>query len=260
MAPQAFILPSAQIDAARWDECVERSANGLVYSSTAYLHAMADNWHGVVIDDYRAVMAIPWRMKFGFRYAYTPPFVQQLGLTGDFNEADLKAVIRTLPDFVKLADIHFNFSNTMIAALHPVSVRTNFVLDLSKGYTELQARYRKDLKENLRRLPAHELVFGEGSVEEGVSMYRQEYGNRITAIDAAAYDRFTGLCRQLQEQGKCIIKYIAHRNEKVAVVVLLKDGRRIYNIMNTTTAAGRKLNANDALLDHVLHAFSGQIL
>jgi hypothetical protein len=131
MAPQAFILPSSQVVTEKWDACVKESSNGLIYSTTAYLDAMTDNWHGVVIDDYRAVMAIPWRIKFGFRYSYMPPFMQQLGLTGDFNEADLKAVIRTLPDFLRLADIHFNYSNAAVQQFATVTAKTNFVIDLS---------------------------------------------------------------------------------------------------------------------------------
>ena len=55
------ILPSPLIDTTKWDDCISRSANGLIYASSRYLNAMADNWDGMIIDDYKAVMPLPWR-------------------------------------------------------------------------------------------------------------------------------------------------------------------------------------------------------
>jgi hypothetical protein len=260
MTPQAFILPSSQIIAEKWDACVKESSNGLIYSTTVYLDAMTDNWHGVVIDDYSAVMAIPWRIKFGFRYSYMPPFMQQLGLTGDFNEPDLKAVIRTLPGFLKLADIHFNYSNAAVQQFATVTAKTNYVIDLSGSDDQIRTRYRKDLAENIRRAGGPEFVFGDGSIEEAVNMFRDHYSTQITNAGAEAYEKFLALCENLEARQQCIVKQITDGNGILAIALLLKDDRRIYNLMNTTTEKGRALNANDLLLDHVLQAFSGQPL
>jgi hypothetical protein len=57
---------------------------------------MSKNWHGIVIDDYAAVMALPWKRKLRIRYGYTPPFMQQLGIVGEAslrNAKDLKTIL-----------------------------------------------------------------------------------------------------------------------------------------------------------------------
>ena len=83
MADQIEILSSSDINKEKWNHCISTNANGLIYSTTDYLDAMAQNWHGIVINDFQAVMPLPWKKKFGILYAYTPPFMQQLGVCGE---------------------------------------------------------------------------------------------------------------------------------------------------------------------------------
>src|SRR5947208_2204321 len=77
------ILPAGEIDPVKWSKCVADAANGLIYSNYEYLNMICDNWHGLVIDDYKTVMALPWRKKFGIRYVYAPAFSQQHGIIGN---------------------------------------------------------------------------------------------------------------------------------------------------------------------------------
>src|SRR5919202_1571686 len=73
------IIPSHTIDKTKWDACIRNSNNGLIYATSSYLNHTTDNWHGIVVNDYDCVMPLPWRKKFGIRYCYDVPFVQQLG-------------------------------------------------------------------------------------------------------------------------------------------------------------------------------------
>ena len=73
-------LSYQQIDKQKWDACIDDTQNGLVYAYTFYLDGMAKHWDALVLDDYEAVMPLPWNKKFGIGYLYTPPFIQQLGI------------------------------------------------------------------------------------------------------------------------------------------------------------------------------------
>lgn len=259
MIPAAYILPSSKIDTEKWDHCIRSNDNGMIYSCTDYLNTMADQWHGIMIDDYRAVMPVPWRVRFGIRYAYMPPFIQQLGLTGVYTVRDMDAVIRTLPDFVSLADIHFNHHNTEIKEHTGVIPKTNLVIGLSDGYELICQRYRKDLKENIRK--ASDLSYSEVPVEHAVGLYREQYRKRIRQISDEDFHRFIQLCGQFGEQGECVVRCAKDEQGKVlATAILLKDPRRIYNIMNAVTPEGRQKDANDFLVDKIIHEFSGQSL
>lgn len=255
------ILAAKHIDKNKWDHCVAENSNGLIYSSTAYLNAMAKNWHGVVIDDYTAVMALPWKRKLRIRYGYTPPFIQQLGVVGNVSKEDLSTILKLIYRFVALADINFNFTNTTIQQLLPVIPRNNFVIDLSKGYDLIKLHYKSNLKENIRKASHEFLTYSTGDIKEGISMYHEQYGNRIKHVGEKDYEHFSKLCRQLQEQEQCFVRTARDgHNEILAIAVFLKDSRRIYNIMNTTTQEGRHKEANHFLLNQVIHEFSGKHL
>src|SRR5215216_511602 len=80
MRNEIEIIPSYNIDREKWDRCVNESSNAMIYAASAYLDHIADNWTGIVAKDYEQVMPVAWRKKFGIRYSYQIPFVQQLGI------------------------------------------------------------------------------------------------------------------------------------------------------------------------------------
>lgn len=266
MHKEAFILPGASIDMARWDACIAANDNGLVYATSEYLNAMTDHWHGIVINDYSAVMPLPWRMKLGIRYAYIPPFTQQLGLIGAYDEADMQAVFRTLPDFVRYADIHFNFANTLPANNcsnnYFARQRTNLVLDLGQTADNIQYAYKDNLKQSLRQAAHASLQYREETdTETPVILFRSLYGHKLKHIRTADYKHLTTLCKKWQQHQLCFARNVYTSSGILLVSALfLKDGKRIYNLINAVLPEGRKQMANHWLLHNVLMEFSGQPL
>ena len=126
MPPSIEIIPSHQIDNAKWDACLRNSSNGLIYATSTYVNCIADNWHGIVIGDYDCVMPVPWKKKLGVRYCYDTPFIQQLGWYSVHRMSDALSLMKTLFSFCKYGDYAFNFSNTLHE--NNISACTNFIL------------------------------------------------------------------------------------------------------------------------------------
>jgi hypothetical protein len=261
MPPGIQIFPAEQIDKQRWDNCIERSANGLIYSRYDYLETICDNWHAVVTGDYETVMALPWRKRFGTRYLYEPPFIQQLGFIGTAT-GDALALRDAVYSFAKYGDLLLNYSNHQLAQQLKAPKRTNFIIDLSMGYDAVYPGYAKDLKYNLRRIQSDNYSYsGAERISEAVALFRSVYGRRFPHVSAAEYEKFTVLCHTLYKKGMCFTRNIADdKGVLLCIAVFLKDEKRIYNIMNTTTTAGRTTKANELLLDLVIKEFSGQPL
>jgi len=259
MTGQIQILPAEQIDKGKWDHCINENANGLIYSSTDYLNAMAENWHALVIDDYKAVMPLPWKKKFGIRYGYTPPFIQQSGLSGDLTGIDLQKVLATIQDFYSFADIHFNFSNTAIQNFTPAIQLTNFIIDLSQGYGSIQSHYKPGLKATLKK--AGTLTYSEGDSKQAVSLSKMYYSDRVQHVTENDYKNFDKLCFSLHEKQQCLTRTANDEtNTVLSTALFLKDGKRIYHLLNATTQEGRNKEANHFLLDQVIREFAGQSL
>jgi hypothetical protein len=253
------ILPAEQINKSKWDQCIESAENGLIYSRYDYLDAMCDNWHGLVINDYETVMAMPCRKKFGIRYFYEPAFTQQLGLIG--NElTDHQNILHACFSFASYGDLLFNFNNNIVP-ITGLTRRTNLVLELSVGYDLLSSNYKKDLQQNLKKSEKANLAYIDGDIHSAVAAYRLSYQNRLGHIRETDYRNFEDLSRRLSENKKAFTKkVVGPGGELLCIALFLEDDKRIYNIMNTTTDAGRNTEANHFLLDRAIQEFSGENL
>lgn len=257
MKPGIQRLPAAQIDAAKWDFCVQQHSNGLLYSTTTYLNALCPDWEGWVINDYEVILALPTKKKWGIRYAYTPPFIQQLGIIGNIDAVDTARLLKMIKDAVAYADIHFNFSNDSLLQNIPVTSWTNLVISLDQPLVQIQAQYSNDLKENIRKATSQALVYTHAGLHEAIDHFQDQYAARIKQIHPSDYDNFLRLCELLQTSGQCLVRAVTNADkELLAIALLLKDERRIYNLMNTTLPIGRDKEANHFLLDNIIREFA----
>ena len=73
-------LTYQQINKSKWDDCINKSINKLIYAESFYLDTITENWDAIVLNDYEAVMPLIWKKKFGIKYLYQPAFLQQAGI------------------------------------------------------------------------------------------------------------------------------------------------------------------------------------
>src|SRR3954451_22959099 len=135
MARSKFdIIPSQEICARKWDTCIINCEANRIYAKHVYLQHLADNWSGLVMNDYAAVMPIIWRKKWGIRYAYDAPFIQQLGLFGTYDSDDLKQAIDTTMEYIQYGDLYFNHTNPVPPILPSAKAAINLIIPLHIGY------------------------------------------------------------------------------------------------------------------------------
>jgi len=253
------IIPSHNIDKQKWDACIHNSSNPLIYAYSFYLDQMADNWHGIIINDYKAVMPVCWRKKWGIRYAYDVPFIQQCGwfqsVPGNYAEILIKALF----SFCRYGNYSFNYNcHTGMDKINPC---TNYILDLSATYNSLKEHYSNDLANNLKKATREAFIYTMEDHHVAIDIYRQIYHSRMPHVSDKDFDRFIGLCNFLYATNEVVVRKVCNsNNELLATALLLKDKNRLYNLMNSTTAAGRKTEANHFLFDNIFKEFAGSQL
>ena len=57
-----------EIDFKKWDNCIESAINRNIYATTWYLDLVCKNWDALILNDYEAVMPLPWNKKWGVKY------------------------------------------------------------------------------------------------------------------------------------------------------------------------------------------------
>lgn len=256
MIPSLQILPSCRVDNARWDQCIEQSAANIIYAKSFYLHHLADQWHGIILDDYTAVMPVPWRKKWGIRYAYQVPFVQQLGVFGKWDELLFKQFIKTLQQFCKYGDYAFHHTNGLPDK--NCQAQNNFILNLTAGYAEIKKNYKSDLLQNLKKAEGHSLSYRPTNKEKAIELFFKLYNERTPHVSPKSFYHFKTLCGFLEGSNKIICREVTnHSGDTQAIILLLKDANRLYNLMNSTPSEGRKISANHFLMDAVIKEFAG---
>jgi hypothetical protein len=252
-----------EIDKQKWDDCIRRSVNGLIYTESVYLDTMAAHWDGIVLDDYEAVMPLTWKKKWGIQYVYQPPFMQQGGI---FFKKNLSA--KTVNSFLAIAVSKFRFAEFTCNAFNPVKtekdiqlkLRNNFILPLGNGYKKIFSAYDVYIKQRLTRLKKFNLQYKHSNDhEEVIELYQQLYKERMESVTVADFSKFKKLCDFYAKTDRVIVREVYDmENELLASVVLLRDDRRLYNIISCVLPKGKKLLANYFLYNEIIREFASE--
>lgn len=244
-----------QIDTAKWDQCIARAANGLLYAHSFYLDHMATNWDALVLGDYEAVMPLTWRKKWGIKYLYKPAFVQQMGI---FTNAALtveivQSFLNVLPHHFRFAEMHLNYSHPG-DSLRPHS---NFILPLHASYEQLRKNYKHDLVKNLKHTARFRLTYSAGEEYEGILLaFKELYGSRIPHLTNADFINWGKVFSFLYKQNRVVIRTVTENDQLLSSALLMKDEKRLYLMVSVTGDDGRLKGANHFLIDRLIAEFA----
>lgn len=254
-------LTYPQIDKQKWDACINRSSNRLIYAKSFYLDAMAANWDALVLNDYEAVMPLTWKKKWGIRYLYQPPFMQQGGIffIAPLSNSLLQAFTDKAFSLFKFAEITLNYMNDAGEIKNGlVSMRNNFLLPLQSSYEEIYSSFEAVTKKNIKRSRNRELQYQYSPHYIPVlKLYKKLYAERLPFFTQNDYPNFSLVCKKLSEQNNLIIRTVRDSKDTLmAACILLIDSSRIYNIISCITNEGKIAQANYFLYDQLIKEFS----
>jgi hypothetical protein len=254
MKSEVQILRSHELDFKKWDNCVASSPNCLVYGLSEYLNFTADNWTGVVVDDYASVMPVPWRRKLGVTYSYCVPFLQQSGIFSTHSGWSVDSAKSAIASICTYGDYYFNFGqqDEFLPAM------TNFILPLEGSYDELQRRFTPDARQIISKCKQSSMAYATGEIDEAVSLYAAICRARLK-ISAQQYDSFAQLCKTLAAKDAVVVRKVTDpKGNTLSIMLLVKFQKRLYNVLNSTTDAGRELRSNYLLYACAFEEFENQ--
>jgi hypothetical protein len=251
MRNEIAIIPSYNIDREKWDSCINESSNAIIYATSVYLDHLADNWTGIVQNDYEQVMPVVWRKKFGIRYSYQIPFIQQLGIFCGKKIPHEKSFLKSLFSVCSYGDYPFNFGNSIGGTGEFV----NFILPLDRNYEELSKRFSADVIQNIRRAARYEPDYEKGEIDEAFYYYKKLY-RKQTGITDEEFEKFRKWCVFIGKTDKIIVRKVTAADGSLLSIALLPaDKNRMYNVMNSTLPEGKRVEANYYLLSRVWMEF-----
>jgi hypothetical protein len=254
-------LQRKEIDVQKWDDVISHSPAETLYPYSWYLDASAQNWSALVMDDYRYIMPLVWKKRYGIRYLYQPVFTQQLGVfSREFTDPLLLGqFIGQLLKRFRFGTVSFNMKNMVgEERSYEVSDRKNYVLPLHRTYEELHGAYSLNAKRNLKRsMELPNAVEKEVRLEELIAFKREHDLKRKTD---AEYRRMASLFRSVLEHSRGSVYGVREGGDLVAAAFIAFSRTRAIYLLSVSSSAGKEQRAMFRIVDEVIRNWSGSDL
>ncbi|MBN2275823.1 MAG: hypothetical protein JXR41_11805 [Bacteroidales bacterium] len=151
----------------QWDQCIKSSFNGTVEAFSWYLNLLCDQWDALIEGDYKAVMPLPVRKKFGHPVIYMPPFVNQLGIYSPEQITMQKsaAFLANLKKRFRTINYNINKYTPLPKGIFPLQREVYYELDLIRPYLKTVRDYSHTCRNRL-----HDAADRKYSVIRGVAL------------------------------------------------------------------------------------------
>lgn len=250
--PDIRFIKHNEIDKVQWDEKLFGCSNKLIYCESVFLDHVCPGWSALVQEDWKSLMPLPVKNKMGIRYAFQPPFCQQLGVFyANKDMVDAQGFVEEASLHAPLIDLNFNYSNKISIG----EKYCNYIIDLSDSFADLKKNFRKDL---ISKAEMNHLVYERGSVDETIDAYIREVFPKTKGLGYSSISRFRNLCHHFAMQDRVICrKILSNKKESLSYALFLKDDSRIYYMLSASGSKGRGQDANAYLLHECIKEFSG---
>lgn len=255
-------IPSHKLDRQKWDKCINEAANGTIYSTLFFLDIMSSNWDALILNDYEAVMPLPWKKKYGFSYLYQPPFLRHTTISGNnINDEIINAFLYKIPAHFKYWDIDLKEDlidpDKITLGDLCLKLRRNSILSLNAEYDEIHKNYKRLAKRMIKKANENSLIVIRNCLpEEVVEFYRINYKGTHDNISSTDYENLIKATSLAFSQNKAIT-YLAKTpgGETVAAYMLLLDDKFIYSLIGGSNKKGKEyggfyLLTDAAIKDH----------
>lgn len=250
------------IDKIKWDNCIDNSTNSIIYAYSWYLDIVTrKNWDAFVFDDYKAVMPLPSKSKFGVRYLYQPLFTQQLGVFGvnlstELTNAFMKAVLKEF----RFAEYNFNTHNDFQNRPDLFNKSLNLELNLKKSYSELTSSYSQNHKRNIKKAKDYGILISYSvGHEEVVQLFKNGKGNSLGVFNEQAYNTLDLLLLSLSEKNLITVigAYAKETNELISGVIFIKDKNRQIFLFSGNNNYSKESGSMHLLVDSFIEQSCG---
>lgn len=260
MKPVTFLERSA-IDNQQWDRVVENSACSQPYAFTWYLDIVAEHWDALVSGDYEYIMPLVWLRKLGIKCMYQPYYCQQLGVFGEgiLNREELNLFLKVAVKRFPYINTNFNPSAAAMEGAAGVSAKKNLLLSLQGDYQQLKKNYTVNHKRNIAKAEKNGLhlmdncelkdfqKFYLGNIDPEKEKFKSRHTKIFKDLTSAILSKKTGE----------IVVVAAKDEAPEAAMMLLYHKNKIINIINTSSAEGKRSGASHLLFDKVIQQYAG---
>lgn len=237
---------------------MESADNRLIYAYSKFLDPMVKEWAALVADNYKWVMPLPVRKKWGFSYLFQPFLTPMLGVFGNgITEEIINKFLAAIPSRFKLWDYNFNPGNKVSPEWSRLFERSNYVLSLNKPYEQLAAAYSENLRRNIGRAIKNRCIV-RNDIDPGkvISIAARELP-AVMKVERGGFDAVQRVYDLFAKHSRCYGAYDS-AGRLLSAAIFLGDERRSYYWLVGNDAAAKDAGASPLLIDQFIKDHAGQ--
>jgi hypothetical protein len=245
------------LDVDKYNSCIENAVQSRIYAFSWYLDIVVDHWDVLVLDDYKAIMPIPWRKKAGIKYAYPPFWLLELGVFSLDENVDYQAFFDVLFHKFKFIESRLNTDNIIKNSSSYLIAKQMQVLKIEDTYESIFENYRKDRKKDLRKANKAGLTKKwEDNPDKLIQLFKDNVGKRTPFIIEKDYVNLKKVMMICIDKTVGAMLSIYNKEDKlVASGFFLKHKDCITILVSSTDFNNRNNGENTFLIDSAIQKY-----
>lgn len=249
------LLNRKDIDEQKWNALIHSSVQSLPYALTWYLDAVAPNWSALVLGNYEAVFPLPWLRRFGVKCIYQPYYCQQLGVFSKTTPDShlLRLFLDALQQFAYV-NINLNPTTQAVADIYSLKSKKNLLLSLHTDYNTLRKACSENHRRNIAKAEKNGLQFIQDIGQKQFQDFYLKNIDRQKENFKQQHEKvFKALCKAAVANNSARIFATALPDGTLSTaVMLLLHGNRAINIINVSSAEGKKNGSAHFLFNRLI--------
>lgn len=243
------ILKYHELDFRKYDCCIRNAVQYNFQAEKKYLDCLnLHRWQFMVLDDYKAVMPVYFKMKFGFKIVIPPPYINQLGIfSATDDEATNDEFLKIFLKNYRIRYYPFNSKNKFSGLKN----RINFRLE-RQPYEEVKKKYSVHRRRNVR-LRDPDLKFHEVELTSKVKLFFMAHV--LGMKNERMKDGYFSVLERLAAENLLKIYALSRKDKMVSAAFLsdFPDEMGLLSLINSKT----EITANDPsiLIDQILQKY-----
>ncbi|MCE2772601.1 MAG: GNAT family N-acetyltransferase [Bacteroidetes bacterium] len=246
-------VPHHAIDKGRWDDCIRKSFNGMVYAYSWYLDITCPGWDALITENYVSVMPLTHGSKMGITYLYPPFFIQQLGVfsVDKLSADEVARFLENIPSKFSYWEINLNVFNKIAGDKYKLKPNLTHELDLIEDIAVIRKNYSENHKRNLKKALGNNLVLHKQySHEEIIALFRSDRGAEVTVWNENHYDILRRLLQAAEARGCLHVRAVTDANGQLLSGAFFMDSNgKVIFLFSGNSAAGKTQGAMLFLID-----------
>jgi len=223
------LINREQINTRQWDDLVKSNSFYAVYNLSEYLDSVSENWCVLCDENYTGGIALPYKVKLGVKFCYTPFFVSFLEWIG-----------ATPPDWKQSIDlIHREFKFFHLFIKHGFDTNKRNVYQLIPANKPPQ--HNTQANRMLKKFEKSGMTISfTNSPERILRIIQTELPKKVRSLDTQSLKRLDNLVNKLHQMGLVHTVVVTNNENIVGGLILIQLNENVLYLKGAFYSEAKK--------------------